>query len=97
MLDLCDLAGEERHVIRPQTDRAAVAETCERLGRPSAEENDDPVAQPVEALYGLPLQPDAERQQHHHRYGAPGDTENGEGGAELLRPQVREEVAPHLR
>src|SRR5213076_1039846 len=50
-----------------------------RMGRPPAEQNDDPVAQAVEALLGLPLQADAERQQHHHRHGAPGDSENGEG------------------
>src|SRR5205809_1138336 len=66
------------------------------MNRPPAEQNDDPVAQAVEALLGLPLQADAERQQHHHRHGAPGDSENGEGRTELLRPQVREEVAPHV-
>jgi len=97
VLDLLDFAGDERHVIRPQTDRAALAEARERLGGPAAEEDDDPVAQPVKALQGLPLQADPERQQHHHCDGAPGDPEDGQGGAEFLRPQVGEEVAPHLR
>ncbi len=97
VLDLLDFAGDERHVIRPQADGAAVAEARERLGGPAAEQDDDPVAQPVKALQGLPLQTDAERQQHHHRDGAPGDPEDGQGGAEFLRPQVGEEVAPHLR
>src|SRR5216684_6006417 len=76
---------------------AAVAEARERLGGAAAEQDHDPVAQPVKALYGLALQPDAERQQHHDRHGAPGDPDDGEGGAELLRPQVGEEFTPHVR
>jgi len=97
VLDLSDLAGDERHVIRPQADRAAVAEARERLGRPPAEENHDPVAQPVEPLHGLPLQADAERPAAPPPPPCPTRSEDGEGGAELLRPQVGEEVAPHLR
>src|SRR5229473_1567494 len=97
VLDLVDFAGEQRHVIRPQPDRAAVAEARERLGGAAAEQDHDPVAQPVEALYGLALQPDAECQQHHDRDGAPGDPDDREGGAELLRPQVVQEFTPHVR
>jgi len=67
------------------------------LGGAAPEQDHDPVAQPVEALYGLALQPDAERQQHHDRHGAPGDPDDGEGGAKLLRPQVGEEFTPHVR
>jgi hypothetical protein len=97
VLDLGDLACDGLHVIRPQADRAAISEAGERPRGPSAEENDDPVAQSVKPLPGLPLQADTEGQQHDHRHRAPGDPEDGEGGAELLRPQVGEELAPHVR
>src|SRR5213079_1745518 len=50
---LGDLARDDRDVIRPQADRAAVSEARERLGGPYAEQNDDPVAQSVKALPGL--------------------------------------------
>jgi len=90
VLDLSDVAGDERHVIRPQADRATVAEARERLGRPPAEENHDPVAQPVEPLHGLPLQADAERSSTTTATVPHADPEDGEGGAELLRPQVGE-------
>src|SRR5207249_1792716 len=96
VLDLRDLARQQRHVFRAQPDRAAITEAGERPRGPSAPEYDDPVAQTVKPLLGLPLETDAESQEHHHRYRAPGNAEYREGGAELLRPQVGEELAPHV-
>jgi hypothetical protein len=49
----------------------------------------------VEALLRLPFEPHAEGQQHHHRHGAPGNAEDGECGAELLVPDVGEELPEH--
>src|SRR5213082_3821716 len=97
--DVCSsdlLAGEQPHVVGPQPDRPAIPEPGERLRGPSAPEDDDPVAETVKPLPGLPLQADAEREQHHHGDRAPGDAQHGEGGAEFLRPQVGEELAPHV-
>jgi hypothetical protein len=96
VLDLGDLAGQQRHVFRLQPDGTAVAEAGERLRGPPAPQDDDPVAQTVKPLLGLTLEPHTERQQHHHGDGAPGDPQHGEGGAEFLRPHVGEELAPHV-
>jgi hypothetical protein len=87
---------QERNVFRQQPDRPAVTEAGERLCRSPAPQDDDPVAEAVKPLDGLPLQPDAERQQHHDGHGAPRDPEDGKGGAELLCPQIGEELAPHV-
>ena len=79
---------------------ASVSWMSRPLGNPAnglrgaaAEQDHDPVAQPVEALLRLPLEPHAERQQHHHRHRPPGNAEDGEGGAQLLGPDVGEELA----
>ena len=97
VLDFRNFLSDRRHVVRQETDRAAVGEALERLRGPPAEQDDDPVAQAVKALPGLALQPDTESQQDHHRHRAPGDSRDGQRGAELLGAQVGDEFTPHVR
>src|SRR5262249_40588095 len=90
-----DFPREQGGVLFANADGTPLAESRERLCRPPTEENDDPLAQPVEPLHGLGLEAHAEGEEHHDRHRAPGDAEDGEGRAEPLLFEVCEEIRQH--
>ena len=62
----------------------------------SAEEHDDPIAQPVKPLERLPFEPDRKSEQHDHRHRAPGDPEYGQDRAQTLSGKVRPQLPDHV-
>jgi len=90
--DVGDLTQEELPVVLPQADVPAFGEPLETHGGPAAEEDHDPVAQAVEPLLCLSLEPHPEREEDHHRDGPPRDAEHGERRAQPLGADVRHEL-----
>ncbi len=92
-LGLGDLPAQGLDVLDGDPDAAALAQPLPGQGGAGGKADDDVLAQAVLALHDVLLEPLAERHQQRHGHRAPGDAEQGEGGAQLLVAHVLEERA----
>ena len=91
-LGLGDLPAQGLDVLVGDADAAALAQPLPGQGGAGGKADDDVLAQAVLALHDVLLQPLPEGHQQRHGYRAPGDAEQGEGGAQLLVAHVLQEL-----